>query len=89
MLAPQRLRPQRPHPTDAGHAATRARHGLWLERIWAEWLGALSGALYLPLEAGHLMHKPTLINGAVLLVVGFLAFQLWRRMKSPHAFHSV
>lgn len=68
--------------------------GLWRERTWAEWLGALSGALYLPLEAGHLMHQPTLINGAVLLanllVVGFLAFQLWRRRgHGPHASHSV
>ena len=59
--------------------------GLWRERIWAEWLGALSGALYLPLEAGHLVHRPTLINGGVLLanllVVGFLAFQLWQRLR--------
>lgn len=68
--------------------------GLWKERIWAEWLGALSGALYLPLEAGHLMHRTTLVNGAVLLanllIVGFLAFQLWRRLgHGPHASHSV
>ena len=59
--------------------------GLWRERIWAEWLGALSGALYLPLEAGHFVHRPTLINGGVLLanllVVGFLAFQLWQRLR--------
>lgn len=69
-------------------------YGLWKEKSWAEWLGALSGALYLPLEAGHLMHRPTLINAAVLLanllVVTFLAFQLWqRRAHGPHAFHSV
>lgn len=59
--------------------------GLWRERIWAEWLGALSGALYLPLEAGHFMHRPTLINGGVLLanglVVGFLVLQLWQRLR--------
>lgn len=58
-------------------------YGLWKEKTWAEWLGALSGALYLPLEAGHLMHRTSLINGAVLLanlaVVGFLALQLWQR----------
>ena len=58
-------------------------YGLWREKLWAEWLGALSGALYLPLETGHLMHRTTLVNGVVLLanllVVGFLAFQLWRR----------
>lgn len=58
-------------------------YGLWKEKIWAEWLAALSGALYLPLEAGHLLHRTTLVNGAVLLanvlIVGFMAFQLWRR----------
>ena len=69
-------------------------YGLWKEKIWAEWLGALSGALYIPLEIAHLMHRPTLINASVLLanilMVGFLTFQLWSRMrKSPHAFHSV
>ena len=68
--------------------------GLWKEKMWAEWLAALSGALYLPLEAGHLLHRPTLINGAVLLanllVVGFMVFQLWRRLKDrPHASHFV
>lgn len=68
--------------------------GLWKEKMWAEWLAALSGALYLPLETAHLVHRPTLINGAVLLtnllVVGFMAFQLWRRMVyGPHASHSV
>ena len=71
-------------------------YGLWNEKIWAEWLAALSGALYLPVEAGHLMHRPTLINGAILLanllLVGVLAFQLWRRLhikpveaKAPNA----
>ncbi|MDW5444020.1 DUF2127 domain-containing protein [Polaromonas sp. SM01] len=67
-------------------------YGLWREKVWAEWLGALSGALYIPLEIAHLLHKPTWINAGVLLanivMVGFLAFQLWQRMKkSPHAFH--
>ncbi|MES2910711.1 MAG: DUF2127 domain-containing protein [Pseudomonadota bacterium] len=69
-------------------------YGLWKERAWAEWLAALSGALYIPLEVAHLVHRPSLINAAVLLanigVVGFMAFQLYLRLKkSPHAFHSV
>jgi uncharacterized membrane protein (DUF2068 family) len=58
--------------------------GLWRGKTWAEWLGALSGALYIPLEVAHLMHRTNLINAAVLLanvvIVGFLALQLWRRM---------
>ena len=60
-------------------------YGLWNEKTWAEWLAALSGAIYLPLEAGHLMHRATLINGAVLLanllIVAFMVFQLIR----PHS----
>ena len=58
--------------------------GLWWEKIWAEWLGALSGALYIPLEVAHLMHRTSWINATVLaaniLMVAFLAFQLWRRI---------
>ncbi len=59
--------------------------GLWKEKIWAEWLGALSGALYIPLEIAHLAANTTLINAGVLLanvlIVCFLAFQLWRRIR--------
>ena len=57
--------------------------GLWRGKIWAEWLAALSGALYIPLEVAHLVHRTSLINAAVLLanvlIVGFLALQLWQR----------
>ncbi|EJL87394.1 putative membrane protein [Polaromonas sp. CF318] len=61
--------------------------GLWKEKTWAEWLGALSGALYIPLELAHLAHRPGAINTGVLLlnvgVVAFLAFQLWARRGKP------
>lgn len=59
--------------------------GLWKEKTWAEWLGALSGALYIPLEIAHLAHHTNVINAAVLLanlvIVCFLAWQLWRRSR--------
>ena len=35
-------------------------YGLWNERPWGEWLGALPGALYVPFELRHLIHSPTL-----------------------------
>lgn len=58
-------------------------YGLWNARAWGEWLGALSGGLYIPFEIGHLMHRPSVISAVVLagnvFVVGFLVFQLWRR----------
>ena len=72
-------------PVAVGYIVVRLAEGwgLWKEKIWAEWLGALSGALYIPLEIAHLMHSTTLISAGVLaaniLMVGFLAFQLWRR----------
>ena len=60
--------------------------GLWNEKAWAEWLGALSGAIYIPFEVAHLMHRTTLVNASVLLanilMVAFLALQLWKRRKS-------
>jgi len=64
-------------------------YGLWYDRAWGEWLGALSGALYIPFEVSHLLHRLSLISAAVLIgngiVVAFLAFQLWRRRKTDRA----
>lgn len=61
-------------------------YGLWLERAWGEWLGALSGAVYVPFELRHLWHVPTWQSMVVLLfniaVVAFLGVRLWRR-RSP------
>jgi len=61
-------------------------YGLWHERAWGEWLGALSGALYIPFELRHVMLHPHLVGAAVLglnvLIVAFLAHQLWRGRHS-------
>ena len=58
-------------------------YGLWRQKSWAEWLGALSGGLYIPFELQHLWHEPSALSAAVLtingVIVGFLALQLWRR----------
>ena len=62
-------------------------YGLWFERIWGQWLGALSGALYVPFELRHLIYRTSAAGIAVLainlLVVGFLAWQLWRERSAP------
>ena len=59
--------------------------GLWNEYRWGEWLGALSGALYIPFELRHFLHQPTFMTAAVMgvnaVVVGFLAWQLYQRKK--------
>ncbi|MDP4075234.1 DUF2127 domain-containing protein [Acidovorax sp. A1169] len=60
-------------------------YGLWNDRRWGEWLGALSGALYIPFELWHFAHHPSVASAAVALtnvaVVGFLGQQLWRRRQ--------
>jgi uncharacterized membrane protein (DUF2068 family) len=61
-------------------------YGLWNDRAWGEWLGALSGGVYIPFEIGHLMHRPSVVSAAVLagnvFAVSFLVFQLWRRGRN-------
>lgn len=71
----------------AGYIVARLleSYGLWNNYAWGEWLGALSGGIYLPFEFNHLLHHPSLITGVVLLsnmfLVAFLASQLWRRQR--------
>lgn len=58
-------------------------YGLWKDKAWAEWLAAVSGAVYLPLEVSHLMVRTTVINGMVLTgniaVVAYMVVRLRRR----------
>jgi len=58
-------------------------YGLWHQRVWAEWLGSLSGGMYVPFEVRHLWHTPDLLGLAVLslnvLIVGYLVQRLWQR----------
>lgn len=60
-------------------------YGLWTQQIWAEWLGALSGGLYIPFELYHLRHSPSILSAGVLainaLIVLFLARQLHQRQR--------
>jgi len=60
-------------------------YGLWFDRSWGEWVAALSGALYVPFEVQHLIHRATIINALVLLfnlgVVGYMLYRLYERRK--------
>ena len=64
-------------------------YGLWNDRAWGEWLGALSGGIYIPFEVRHILHRPSMISAVVLAanvcVVGFLVFRLWRKADSGRA----
>jgi uncharacterized membrane protein (DUF2068 family) len=62
-------------------------YGLWLNRRWAAWLGAASGAIYVPIEVYELWHKPSPIKGATLAfnvaVVAYLLWSLQRGRTAP------
>jgi uncharacterized membrane protein (DUF2068 family) len=60
-------------------------YGLWKSCAWAEWLAAVSGAIYLPIEISHLIKHASIINITVLatntVVVVYMIYRLrWRRM---------
>jgi uncharacterized membrane protein (DUF2068 family) len=59
--------------------------GLWHGKAWAEWLAAISGAIYVPFEVVELVKKVTALRMASLLVnlvvVGYMLLLLKRR---PH-----
>jgi uncharacterized membrane protein (DUF2068 family) len=61
--------------------------GLWRARRWAEWFGALSGSIYLPLEIYTLCEKVTWPRVSLFcvncIVVGYLALVLVRSSVSP------
>jgi uncharacterized membrane protein (DUF2068 family) len=62
-------------------------YGLWHECAWAEWLAALSGALYIPFELQHCWLHANPINLGVLVsnvvIVIFMARQLWMHKRRP------
>lgn len=57
--------------------------GLWLHKAWGEYLGALSGGIYIPFELDHLIDEPSVLNVLVVLInviiVAYLVHALWRR----------
>ena len=69
----------------AGYAAVRLAeaYGLWFDRNWASWLGALSGGIYVPIEVYELVEKPSLLRLGLLsantAIVVYLGYRLWRR----------
>lgn len=63
----------------AAYAAVRLAeaYGLWRARRWAEWLGAASGAIYVPIETYEIARRFTatrlvLLAGNLLIVVYLL-----------------
>jgi uncharacterized membrane protein (DUF2068 family) len=63
--------------------------GLWKARRWAEWLGALSGGIYVPVEVYEAARKVTVTRLVLLIfnvaMVAYLLWDLWQRRKSRPA----
>jgi len=59
--------------------------GLWFDKAWAEWLAALTGGIYIPLEAATLVERPSVFKVSILAtnlaIVAFMAWLIWRRRK--------
>lgn len=55
--------------------------GLWRDRIWAQWLGIISGGIYLPVEIYELWRGVTAIRAGTfllnLVIVAWLARVRW------------
>ena len=60
-------------------------YGLWRTRRWAEWLAAISGAIYVPAEIYELSRSITAIKLAALVlniaVVAYMCYALWRSRR--------
>lgn len=63
-----------------GYAAIRFAEawGLWHEKVWAEWLGILSGCAYIPIEVYEIYRHPGWVTVSVFfvnaLIVGYLIY---------------
>ena len=51
-----------------GYATLRLSeaYGLWRDRGWASWLGALSGAIYIPIEIVEFVREPSALHAGLL-----------------------
>lgn len=58
-------------------------YGLWRDRAWASWLGAVSGGIYIPIELYELFERVTALRFTTfainLSIVAYLVLRLRRR----------
>ena len=59
--------------------------GLWFGRRWAAWLGAVGGAIYLPVEVYELWHRPGPLKAATLAVNLMVVAYLVRLLRRGRA----
>lgn len=53
-------------------------YGLWFERRWAEWLAALSGGVYVPIELYEIFRRATWLKfGALVINLVIVGYMVW------------
>ena len=53
-------------------------YGLWYQRRWAEWLAALSGGVYVPVEIYEIAHRASWLKvGALVVNLAIVAYMVW------------
>jgi uncharacterized membrane protein (DUF2068 family) len=64
-------------------------YGLWYGRRWAEWLAALSGAVYVPVEIYEISHRASWLKiGALvinLIIVAYMVYLLTENRRRARA----
>jgi uncharacterized membrane protein (DUF2068 family) len=54
--------------------------GLWLGKVWAEWLTVVATTSFIPFEIYEVMHKPTPVRIAILVLnIAIVIYLLWLR----------
>ncbi len=51
-------------------------YGLWRAMPWAEWVGIVSGGIYLPVEVVELIRRPTVLKAGLLTANALLVVYL-------------
>lgn len=58
-------------------------YGLWRQRRWAEWLAALSGAIYVPVEIYEIIQHATWLKLTALFInLVIVAYMVWLLTES-------
>lgn len=63
-------------------------YGLWHSKVWAEWLAALSGEVFAPIESFELSVSPRWL-GMTVMVVDLLALAFMIRAARPRRWHAL
>jgi uncharacterized membrane protein (DUF2068 family) len=61
--------------------------GLWLDKSWAEWLGVVTGLIYVPFEAYAFVHHPGIEPVIALLINIAIVLYLGARLKRRGKLH--